>query len=95
MHEREECVRSGTWLYDDTVSCRVDIWRRSFRPGTGDPYEEAAWREDQPGEWYEIQYYSPIEPGRVTTGGGYYPDLTAAVDAVRVATHGTVRWTNE
>jgi|ERR1044071_980774 hypothetical protein len=77
-------VRAGTWLYDGTVRCGVEIWRRSLRPGTGDYEDPPDVQDDQEGEWYEILY----EPA----GGGFYDSLKAALEAVHEATHGTIRW---
>jgi hypothetical protein len=93
MPSEDQCVQRGTWLYDGTVKCQVEVWRRSLRPGTGDPEDEPTWRDDQVGEWYEVYYHAP--PGGLINrpaGGGYYPDLTAALEAVRLATHNSVRW---
>jgi hypothetical protein len=92
MTEHQECVRTGTWLYDHSVRCTVRISRRTVRPGSGDAEDLAEFREDQPGTWFEIEYFSPTEPGRVLAGGGYFSELEAAVAAVTAATHGTVRW---
>jgi hypothetical protein len=92
MTEHQECVRTGTWLYDETVPCTVRICQRTLRPGSGDADDPAEIREDQLGRWFEIEYFSPTEPARVLAGGGYFADLEAAVAAVNVATHGTVRW---
>jgi hypothetical protein len=95
MGPPNECVRRGIWLYDGTVTCRVEIWRRAVRPGSGDYEDEAEWRNDQEGEWYEVQYLPPPDGLSVTAGGGYYDQLGKAIDAVRVATHSTVRWDAE
>jgi hypothetical protein len=92
MTEQQECVRLGTWLYDHIVPCTVKIWRRTMRPGSGDAEDPAEIREDQAGNWFEIEYLPPTEAGRVLEGGGCFADLGAAVAAVGAATHGTVRW---
>ncbi len=92
--DQEQPSRRGIWLYDGHVECRVEIWRRDERPGTGDYEDPPELADDQPGEWYEVQY-EPAGGGRMgQAGGGYYPTLAAAVDAVLAATHGTVRWSS-
>jgi len=85
-------MRAGTWLYDAMVECRVEVWRRSWKPGTGDYEDPPELADDQVGEWYEIQY-EPAGGGRMgQAGGGYYATLDEALEEVRVATHGTIRW---
>jgi len=83
-------VRSGIWLYDGTVRSRVEIWRRSMRPGTGDYEDEAEWRDDQPGEWYEVVYEAA--GGGATGGGAFYYNVESAMPGVAEQTHGTIQW---
>ena len=85
-------VRCGSWLYDGEIESRVEIWCRDERPGSGDDEDEPEIANDQPGEWYEVQY-APMSGARMgQAGGGFYPTLADAVEAVHHATNGTVRW---
>src|SRR5258706_51305 len=84
--DQEKPSRRGIWLYDGHIECRVEIWQRDERPGTGDYEDPPELADDQPGECYEV-LYEPAGGGRMgQAGGGYYPTLTAAVDAVHAAT---------
>ena len=89
---RDQCVKAGEWLYDGTVPCRVEVWSRASRPGTGDNEDDPDVRNDQRGQWYEIQYHV-AGGGRPPAGGGYFTDLLGAVAAVEAASNHTVRWT--
>jgi hypothetical protein len=92
MNGHEHCVRRGTWLYDNSVRSRVEVWRRTRRPGTGDHEDPAELANDQPGEWYEV-LFAPAGGGTLgQAGGGYYPTLAEALERVRIVTNGTVRW---
>jgi hypothetical protein len=88
-------VRTGTWLYDDTVASRVEIWLRPVKYGSGDYEDPPDVQDDQDGEFYEIYYHPPgqIGGGR-PFGGGTHTDLRSAMDEVEKDTRGTVRWDN-
>jgi len=88
----DRLVRAGIWLYDGTVPCRVEIWQRSSRPGTGDEEDEGVWREDQPGEWFEVVYHVPGNDS--SAGGGFYDSLESALDEVSDKTQESVKWDN-
>jgi hypothetical protein len=93
MINHDTRVRDGFWLYDGTVPSGVEVWRRGFRPGTGDEEDDPEYRDDQIGEWYEVVYQQPGRVGGSAAGGaGYYRDLPSALEAVRVATRNTVHW---
>jgi hypothetical protein len=89
MASQHQRIRTGTWLDDDGVRCRVELWRCEVRPGTGGPDDEPEWREDQAGEWYQVVWTSP---GSSAAGAGYYPDLREALDVVASTTRNRVRW---
>lgn len=92
MTDSDQRVLVGTWLYDGRVECRVEVWRRSLRPGTGDHEDSPEFRDDQTGEWYEIQF-APAGEGRMgQTGGGYHSTLDGAREYVRTLTNGTIQW---
>ncbi len=88
----DQRMRTGTWLYDGIAESRVEIWRRSRKPGSGDYEDPPEAADDQVGEWYEVQF-EPAGGGRIgQAGGGYYPTLEEALERVRLLTHGTIRW---
>jgi hypothetical protein len=92
MPSFDQCVLSGTWLYDGTVECGVEVWRRNWRPGTGDYEDPPEIRDDLEGEWYEV-VFSPTGGGRMGQArGGYHPTLEVAREHVRTLTDGTFRW---
>ncbi len=86
-------IRTGTWLYDDTVPSRVEIWLRPVRYGSGDYEDPPEFADDQYGHFYEVYYHPPgnIGGGR-PYGGGSHTDLPSAIESVEKATHGTIRW---
>ena len=86
-------VRTGTWLYDDTVPSRVEIWLRPVKYGSGDYEDAPEFQDDQYGEFYEVYYHPPgqIGGGR-PSGGGTYDDLRSAMQDVERETRGTIRW---
>ena len=63
MTSSDQRVLAGTWFYDGRVEYGVEIWRRSLRPGTGDHEDPPEFRDDQPGEWYEVQYDATLNDG--------------------------------
>ena len=92
MTSSDQRVLAGMWFYDGRVECGVEIWRRCLRPGTGDHEDPPEFRDDQPGEWYEVQF-APAGGGRMgQAGGGYHSTLEAAREHVWRLTNGTVRW---
>lgn len=78
-------VKRGTFLYDGSVPCTVEIWQTDLRPGSGDCEDAEDLREDAHGTFFEVRYASPGED-RMTAGGGWYDSLQAAITSVRAAT---------
>ncbi len=92
MTDSDRCVLTGTWTYEGSVECRVEIWRTNLRPGSKDPDDPPEFRDDQPGEWYEV-LFEPAGGGRIgQAGGGWHETLELACTHVRLVTHGTVVW---
>ena len=93
MNDQDQCVLTGTWFYDGTVPSRVEIWRRGFKPGSGDYEDPPEYGEDQYGEFYEVFYHPPGSGGTAKPAGfGSYPDLSSARASVEADTNGTIRW---
>src|SRR5258708_419736 len=87
--DQEKPSRRGIWLYDGHIECRVEIWQRDERPGTGDYEDPPELADDQPGECYEV-LYEPAGGGRMgQAGGGDFPKPTAAVRARNPPNPGT------
>ena len=75
----DKLIMKGTFLYDGTVVCDVRICRTSFRPGTGDHDDAEEEREDREGEFYYIDYGSPVARGQYPSRSVYYDSLPDAV----------------
>ena len=75
----DKLIMKGTFLYDSAVVCDVRICRSSFRPGTGDEDDAEEEREDREGEFYYIDYGSPVARGQYPSRSVYYGSLTEAV----------------
>lgn len=73
----DRVVKSGSFLYDDPVRCRVEIVQTNFRPGIEDDEGPV---EDAHGEFYEVRYSWPNSENNA--GGGYHDSLAEAVRAV-------------
>ncbi len=89
-HPTDRLVKRGTFLYDDSVRCVVEIWQTSVRPGSGDEADEPEFAADAHGTFYEIRYAS-AGSSRITAGGGWHDSLEAAIEHVRSVTR-DVRW---
>lgn len=75
----DKLIMKGTFLYDGTVVCDVRICRTFFRPGTGDADDAEEDREDQEGEFYYIDYGSPVNRGQYPSRSVHFDSLPDAV----------------
>jgi hypothetical protein len=82
----DRVVKRGSFLYDGSARCDVQIIQTNFRPGSAD---DEAPIEDAYGEFYEIRYSWPGQSSRA--GGGYRDSLIEAIAAVE-ATVKEVVW---
>ena len=82
----DRVAKRGSFLYDGSARCDVEIIQTDFRPGCAD---HEAPIEDAHGEFYEIRYLWPCQPSRA--GGGYYDSLAEAMASVE-ATVKQVTW---
>ena len=73
----DRVVKRGTFLYDGSVRCGVEIIQTAFRPGVED---DVAPEEDAYGEFYEVRYSSP--GADTCAGGGWHDSLAEAVCVV-------------
>jgi hypothetical protein len=87
-----QVVKQGTWLYAGEVVCDVRIVKHDWRYGTGDYEDPPDVREDLQGEFYDLEFGSPVKRGEYLSGGGSHLSLAEAVSEAEAATHGTVRW---
>ena len=76
----DQVVKRGSFLYEGTARCEVEIIRTDFRPGCAD---DEAPVEDAYGEFYEIRYRWLAQPSRA--GGGYCDSLAEAMAAVEAS----------
>ena len=82
----DRVVKRGSFLYDGSARCDVEIVQTDFRPGCADVEAPV---EDAYGEFYEIRYLWPGQPSRA--GGGYRDSLAEAIASVE-ATVKQVTW---
>ena len=73
-HPTDCLVKRGTFLYNRSARCAVEIWQTGFRPGSGDHEDPDDVREDAYGTFFEIRYASPGWE-RMTVGGGWCDSL--------------------
>ena len=92
MTQQDRCLRTGVWLYNGTVPCRVEIWRRNLKPGTGDYQDPPEISDEQVGEWYAVEYAAAGEDRVGQAGGGFFSTLDAALESVRASTNGAIQW---
>ena len=74
----DRVVKKGSFLYDGSVRCGVEIVQTDFRPGVDD---DEAPEEDAYGEFYEVRYSSPGS-AKQSAGGGWHDSLAEAVRSV-------------
>ena len=89
-HPTDRLVKRGTFLYDGSVRCAVEIWQTDFRPGSGDYEDPDKVRENAHGTFFEIRYASPGQK-QMTAGGGWCDSLQASISAVESASR-DVQW---
>lgn len=77
LRPTERVAKRGSFLYDGSARCDVEIIQTDFRPGCAD---DEAPVEDAYGECYEIRYRWPGQPSRA--GGGYFDSLAEAMVSV-------------
>ena len=92
MGEEYEIVKQGTWLYAGEVVCDLRVVKSAYRYGSGDYEDEPAVREDEPGEFYYVQYGSTARRGSYPAASRCCASIEEALDEARTATHGTVVW---
>jgi hypothetical protein len=92
MNERpsEKIVKEGTFLYAETVECRVKIVKVNFRPGTGDHEDEPEFRDDVEGTFYDV-WYQPPRSDSFSSGVIGFDSVDAAARHVESSCPG-VRW---
>jgi hypothetical protein len=96
MPTSENIVKTGTFLYDDSVLCDVCIAYSSVRFGTGDREDPPDIAEDAEIDTYYVWFGSTTERGKYNAGGGGYPSLVEAIANVenRPGFGKTVRWSS-
>jgi hypothetical protein len=84
-------VKRGTFLYDGTCECRVEIVETNIRYGSGDYEDEPTIRDDVEGVFFEIRYESAGSDRRVSSGIRGFENIEAAVRHVESSVK-TVKW---
>ena len=90
-HADGTIVKQGTFLYDNSVRCRVKICQTDYRPGSGDHEDPPKLREDVEGTFYQVWFEPAGGDGRFSDGGGTCETLSDAIRIVE-AKVGPVIW---
>ena len=84
-------VKRGTFTYDGSVQCGVEIVQTDSRPGTGDYEDPEDIREDVRGTFYEIRYQSAGGDGRFSSGVFGFESVESAMRHVESVAKG-IQW---
>lgn len=77
----EKVVKTGTFLYDDTVLCDVRIVYSTIRYGSGDWEDPPALAEDHRGDFFGVQWGSTTARGIFNAGSGGGACISEAIAA--------------
>jgi hypothetical protein len=96
LQSGEEVVKTGTFLYDGTVTCDVRIVRRMIRAGSGDWEDPPELANDLHGEFYVVQYGSTTARGHFNaqSGGGTSMQEAIASAEAMPGIGRTIQWTD-
>lgn len=72
-------VKTGTFLYDDTVECDICIEYSPVRFGSGDYEDAAEIGEDVEVDTYYLWFGSTTQRGHYNAGGGGFPSIAQAM----------------
>ena len=89
-----QVLREGTWLYADEVVCDIRIVKHDWRYGTADYEDPPDVREDVQGEFFYLQFGSPVKRGEYPSRGSCHLSQEEAEREASEATHGTVKWSD-
>lgn len=81
LDSTENVVKTGTFLYDDTILCDVRIVYSTFLPGSGDWEDPPELADDQVGEFFYVQWGSTTMRGVFNGGSGGGNSIQEAVAA--------------
>lgn len=81
LDSSEKVVKTGTFLYDDTVLCDVRIVYSSFSPGSGDWEDPPELADDQLGDFFCVQWGSTTARGVFNGGSGGGNTIHEAISA--------------
>ncbi|MGB1296714.1 MAG: hypothetical protein ACPG8A_00500 [Psychrobium sp.] len=70
MELNYQLIKSGTWIFAESVTKQVHIIKSNFKAGSGDYQDASSVREDQFGEFYGV-IVGEFEPIGVHSGGDY------------------------
>ena len=77
----ETVVKTGTFLYDDTVLCDVRIVYSTISPGSGDWEDPPQLADDQVGDFFGVQWGSTTSRGIFNAGSGGGDSIQEAIAA--------------
>jgi hypothetical protein len=83
----------GTWLYDGTIPCQVVVRSSNTAFGSGDHADPDDLREDRARRCFYVGWYHSTDSTRNVSESGPFDTLREAIASVRVASRGSVAWT--
>lgn len=89
--DESRIVATGTWLYDNTVPCRVIIQKEDVWPSFFDPEDDPN-VDDMVTPCVSVWYENPGGGHTFNAGGGYYHTVEEAKAAVTEKLSGTIKW---
>lgn len=94
LYEGEVIVKSGTFLYDGTVTCDLRIVRSQLLPGSGDWGDPPELADDKEDEFFYVQFGSTMERGHFNASGRGGATLKEAISVAESASGigTTVQW---
>ena len=93
MRATGEVELVGTWLSDGAVSCRVVIRSSNIAFGSGDREDPDDVREDRVRPCFCVIWFHSTDSNRPVSQSGPFDTLLEAISSVRVASRGSVVWT--
>lgn len=93
IYDQDAIIRTGIWLYDNTVPTQVRIVRRPFTRGTGDYEDPPEISGDREVPCFALVWGIPGVNGAFQSNaeGGEYPTLELALEAADRLVPG-VKW---
>ena len=89
---KKSIIKEGTWLYDNEVPSKIAIENRDLAYGSGDHEDPEEIREDKPGDFFYIIYFSPTEENCILSETGPFNSVVEAESHCNESTNRTISW---